>query len=311
MAFSTAASSGTFAIMIPIAVPLAVTVVHIRGVKTMRVYISVDLEGINGIVAPEQVLPEYEDYKDTKKLVTAEVCEAISGASEAGASEIIVNDSHHTMRNVDIQAFASNAKVILGETKKYSMVQGLDETFDAALFIGYHAKAGTSFAIMDHSFYPKEVLDIKVNGISYGEIGLNMLYASEAGVPVVLVTGDKAAAMEAADLNPSCRTVCVKEAQGRFSAKCLSIEQGHRLIRKASKEAVLSHKNMELIKIPQNPVLEMEFSAVNLADSACLVPGTNRTSPRSISFQCKNIKELYMWRQVFCALASAAYNKDY
>lgn len=277
----------------------------------MKIYISVDLEGISGVISPEQVLPQYKEYEETKKLVADEVNAAIAGVKEAGATQILVNDSHHNMTNIDISSIDSCAELISGGSKKYSMVHGVDETFDAAILLGYHAKAGTPNAIMDHSFYPKEVLDIRVNGISYGEIGLNMLYMAELGVPVVLVTGDKATALETKNLNPSCKTVSVKEAQGRFSAKCIPVERGLKLIRETAREAVLSRRKIEILKVPRNLVLEMDFSAVNLADGASIVPGTERIGAKSIRYYCRNMRELYMWRQVFCGLAAGAYSVDY
>lgn len=276
----------------------------------MKVFISVDLEGVNGVVSPSQVLPGNLEYDRTRKLVTDEVNAAVLGALEAGASEILVNDSHNDMCNIDITRLHPRAKLILGDSKKYSMVHGADATFDAAIFLGYHAKAGTPYAIMDHSFYPKEVLDIRINGVSYGEIGLNMLFLAEIGVPVVMVTGDRAAIEETLSLNPWCKTVCVKEAQGRFSAKCIPIEDSLSRIKETAKEA-LSFKQKKILRVPKNPVLEIEFASPNLTDAAGIVPGVERVNARSISFRCSNIRDLYMWRQVFCALASKAYDEHY
>lgn len=277
----------------------------------MKVFISVDLEGINGVTSPQQVLPGNREYEVTRKMVTDEVNASVAGAVEAGASEILINDSHHDMRNVDIARLDARATLISGDAKKYSMVHGIDETFDAAIFLGYHAKAGTPFAIMDHSFYPKEVLDIRINGVSYGEIGLNMLFISEIGVPVVMVTGDKAAIQEACRLNPSCKTVCVKEAQGRFSARCLSVGESLKQIKQTAQEAVSASRQIKIPAVPENPVLEIDFSSVNLADAAGIVPGTERLDSKCIRFKCSDMKELYMWRQVFCALAAGAYSEYY
>lgn len=277
----------------------------------MKIFISVDLEGVNKVVKPEQVLSGNVDYEETKKLLTSEVNAAISGIKEAGATQILVNDSHDNMTNLDLEYLDPSAELITGDSKKYSMVHGADETFDAAIFIGYHAKAGTPFAIMDHSFYPKIIQDIKVNDISCGEIGLNMLYLAEKKVPVVMISGDKAACEEAKAANPTCQTVCVKEAQGRFSAKCLPIKKSLESIRETAKNAVLNLHNIRTIKLPQNPVLEIKFSSTNLADAASLVPKIERIDPMSIRYYCKNMEELYMLRQVFSMLASTAFHEKY
>jgi len=277
----------------------------------LKIYISVDLEGINGVVTPEQVLPQYSAYEETRKIATDEVNAAISGVKEVGATKILVNDSHHCMTNIILSELDRGAELISGKSKRYSMVQGADESFDAAMFIGYHAKAGTTKAIMDHSFFPKELVDMRINGISYGEIGLNMLYIASMGVPTVMVTGDTAAVLEAITLNPSCRTVAVKEAQGRFSAKCMPIEKSLMLIKETAKEAISALKDIDILEVPRDPDLELDFVTAALADSAAVVPGSERVSSKTIRYRCKDIKELYMWRQVFCGLAVGAYNKDY
>lgn len=277
----------------------------------MKIYISVDLEGVNKVVKPEQVLQGNLDYEEIRKLATDEVNAAIAGAKEGGAKKVVVNDSHDKKTNIDLTKLDPDVELISGEGNKYSMVHGADETFDAAIFIGYHAKAGTPYAIMDHSFYPKIIQDIKVNDISFGEIGLNMLYLAEKKVPVIMVSGDEAACKEALAINPSCKTACVKKAQGRFSAKCLPINKGLKLIKNTAKNAVLNLHNIKTIKVPQNPILEMKFSSTNLADAANMVPGTKRKDVMSVQYSCKNIDELYMWRQVFSILAFDAFCDTY
>ncbi|MGE5483507.1 MAG: M55 family metallopeptidase [Ignavibacteriales bacterium] len=281
----------------------------------MKIYISADLEGISGVVSPEQTMPEYKDYAMSRELMTGDVNAAIQGLRQAGVDEIVVNDSHHNSRTIDITALDPGAVLISGDTRKFSMMHGLDESFDGAILLGYHARAGTAGAIMDHSYYAKSVLEIRIDGVAHGEIGINTLYAAEMGVPVLLVTGDRAAAAEAVQVNPRLRTVCVKEAQGRFCAKCLPIAASRKMIteaaREAAAEAAVSRREIGLPAVPSQPVLEIDFPSANLADAACVVPGTERISNRGIRFQCKSVKDLFLWRQVFCALAASAQNKHY
>lgn len=271
----------------------------------MKIFISVDMEGVNGIVSPEQVTPGSSDYQLGRKLVTDEVNAVIEGLKETKKVDyILVNDSHNNMRNIDITKLDPFAELITGDTKKYSMMEGLDETFDGGIFLGYHGKISTPMAIMEHSFYPKEILDIKINNKSYGEIGLNMLYATENNIPILMVTGDKAVGREVLELNPSCYTVVVKEAMGKFSAKCLPIKKSLKLIKEKTIEATNNMSKIDLIDAPKKPVLEIEFSGVNSADSVSIIPGTVRKGPRTVSIQCANIREAYLWRQVFCEMAS-------
>src|SRR5689334_11273004 len=191
----------------------------------MRVYISVDMEGVAGVVHESQtdpVTPAFAaEYARFRRLMTAEANAAVEGALAAGATRVLVNDSHWFMRNLLAEELHPGAELVSGDPKPRSMMQGIDEQggFDAALFIGYHARAGTRNAILDHT-YADRIHDVRLNQQPVGELGLNAALAGLHGVPVGLVSGDSAVAAEAKDLlGEGVATVIVKAAVSRHAAK--------------------------------------------------------------------------------------------
>src|SRR5215218_3933736 len=193
--------------------------------EIMRVYISVDMEGIAGVVHEDQTDPIQSrhagEYNRFRRLMTQEANAAIAGAVDAGASGMVVNDSHWLMRNLLAEELDPAAELLSGGPKRWSMVEGIDGGFDAAMFIGYHARAGTPNATIDHT-YTSRVYEARINGQPVGELALNAAMAGTHGVPVALVSGDQALAAEArALLGTQLETVVVKEAVGRFAARSL------------------------------------------------------------------------------------------
>ncbi|HZM26289.1 MAG TPA: M55 family metallopeptidase, partial [Gemmatimonadales bacterium] len=163
----------------------------------MRVYISVDMEGIAGVVHEDQTNPVdprcAAEYARFRKLMTGEANAAVEGALAGGASQVVVNDSHWEMRNLLPEDLHEAAELLSGGPKRLSMLEGIEADFDAAVFIGYHAKAGTAGAILDHTMMDA-IRDVRLNGRSMGELGLNAALAGAHGVPVALVSGDRATA---------------------------------------------------------------------------------------------------------------------
>ena len=187
----------------------------------MRVYISVDMEGIAGVAHEDQtdpIAPRHAgEYNRFRRLMTNEANAAILGALEAGAKAVLVNDSHWLMRNLLAEELHPAAELISGGPKRLSMVEGIDAGFDAAMFIGYHAQAGTRHATIDHT-YTSRVHQARVNGQAVGELALNAAMAGLHGVPVALISGDQALAAETrALLGSDVETVVVKHAVGRFA----------------------------------------------------------------------------------------------
>ncbi len=277
----------------------------------MKVFISADMEGITGVVSPDQTLRASAGWEPARKLMTADVNAAIEGALAAGATEILVNDSHSSMRNILIEDFNPQARLISGTNKPFSMMQGLDASFDACLFVGYHGKSGTADSVMDHTYYPKELHWVKINGNEYGETGVNAAIAGSYGVPVVLVTGDSSLAAEAKALIPGISTVEVKQGVGRYAANCLAPSVTAEMIRKETAEALTKIKEIKPLTVAAPVTVELELTAAGMADLGAMIPGVRRIGPRRLEFVQDNIRTAFQLLMVILVLASTRAHPQY
>ena len=269
----------------------------------MKVYISIDIEGISGVVRPEQGTPGNPDYERARALMTQEANAAILGARAGGATEVVVNDSHGEMSNLLVEELDTWADVIYGSPKPFSMMQGLDESFDVVFFIGYHARAGTPHAILDHTYSGRCVAHVELNGRPVGEIGLNASLAGYYGVPVGLVTGDQAATGEAqALLGADLHTVTVKRAVGNQAAICLHPEEAQSLIRQAAEQALAT--TIAPLKLETPVVLRLQLKSSLMADYASLIPGTRRLDGYTIEYAHEDYPTLYKVFRAMIKLAS-------
>lgn len=180
----------------------------------MKIYISADIEGISGIVAINQVIPGERDYQRSRELMTNEVNAVIEGAIEIGATEIVVNDLHGAGTNILIESLNNNAQLITGSSRKGAMLEGLDSSFDAVIFIGYHSRMNVS-GVLSHSFHGGVISNININGKDVGEFYMNACVAGHFNVPVVLVSGDDTLEKEVKEVKAAIETVVVKTSYGR------------------------------------------------------------------------------------------------
>lgn len=259
----------------------------------MKIYISADMEGVGGIVHSDQTDSAHPEYQRGRKLMTAEVNAAIEGALKGGATEVLVNDSHGGMRNLLIEDLNPEAILLSGATKQFSMMAGIDRTFDAAFFTGYHARAGSSFANLDHTWDgPRVVQGIWLNGVEVGEYGLNAALAGYFNVPVVLITGDQTACAQAKELlGADLETVVVKEALGRASAKNLHPTKLHALIRDAATRAVQRKRAPFTFKSPIT--LRLALARSSQAERCLMMPNVKLVSPRVVEFTHEDYAVLF------------------
>jgi D-amino peptidase len=268
----------------------------------MRVYISVDMEGVAGVVHEDQTDPTEPrhagDYNRMRRLMTSEANAAIEGALDAGAARILVNDSHWLMRNLLAEELHPSAELLSGGPKLRSMVEGIELGFDAALFVGYHAMAGTRHAIIDHT-YSGLVHEARLNGRPMGELGINAALAGSYGVPVAMVSGDQALAAEAkALLGDGIETVVVKHAVGRFAARSVSPSESCRRIREGAAAALRRSHTPLTLGAPIR--LEVDFTFAHMADMAELVPGSVRTGGRTLEYVHDDYREVFRaWRALY------------
>jgi len=250
----------------------------------MDVYISPDMEGITGIADPRDVAKGEADYEIGKELMVGDVNAAIDGALETGADRVLVNDSHSTMTNLARTELDERAELVRGSTKPWAMMQGIDERdYTVAFFVGYHAKAGTEAAVLNHSFFAQEIVRFYVNDTEVGELGVNAGVAADYGIPVGLVTGDDKTGFEAEDVLGDVEPAVVKWGTDRFGTRSLPLEEAHDRIRTAARTAVERAANNEFDQ-PEfdTPVsLKAEWETTNMAYSAAQFPTVERVEPRT------------------------------
>ena len=249
-----------------------------------KVFISVDMEGIWGVVAAEQTSPASPEYAAARRWMVEDVNAVIAGLLEAGAGEIVVNDSHGSMRNIVADQLNPKASLVTGSPKPLSMMQGIDPTFDAAIFVGYHARAGTAPAILDHTISGSTIRSIRVNGQELPELGLNALIAGSYKVPVILLTGDTTTCEQAkAVLGEGLVTVAVKEATGRFAARLFPLDQTRARLREAAHDALAKRSSLQPFRMASPYTVDVEFHNSAQAEMPLMLPGVKRTSARSVS----------------------------
>ncbi|MGF6376108.1 D-amino peptidase [Clostridiales Family XIII bacterium PM5-7] len=274
----------------------------------MKIFISADLEGVNGVVAPEDVVEAGAGYQQARTWMTEEVNAVVEGAFLGGATEIVVCDAHNVAANIRMDCLDPRAQLMRGSTRRNSMVHGLDETFDGVIFLGYHAKFGTVNAIMDHSFSPELIHDIRINGLSVGELGVNGYYAASKNVPLIMATGDQGLDTEARAFYPEIETAVVKHAEGRFCARCLPRAQTQTMLRETAERAVASAKTKKPVIVPKELTLEVTFRQVNLADGAMRVSGARRIDALTVAIDSPNMEDLMGTRQVLFEAAQEFYH---
>jgi D-amino peptidase len=269
----------------------------------MKVFVSVDMEGISGVVSPDQTLSDHKDYERFRKLMTADANAAIEGALAGGAESVLVNDSHGPMTNILIEELNPAAELISGSPKPLSMMQGLDNSADVAFLVGYHSRAGTGGSVISHT-YSGIVTSLSLNGQVVGETGLNAALAGGYGVPVVLVTGDAAVTREAAALLGNIETVAVKEGVGWRSARCLAPEVARHRIREAAERAVKSSVPPFVLDTPVT--LRVAFARPIQADMAALVPHVERLDGVTLQYVAKDVAAAHFAFRAMVALGNAA-----
>lgn len=256
----------------------------------MRVYISVDMEGVGGISHPHPTDPADRRYPEAAALMISETNAAIEGALAAGANDILVNDSHWTMTNLVPAELHPAARLLQGE-KAWSMVAGAQPgadgspAFDVALFVGYHARAGHPTGTIAHT-YSGQPVETRLDGRPTGEYGLNALVLGSWGIPVGLVTGDDALAGEVETWLPWAERVVVKTADGGHSAISVHPSEACRRVTAGAERAVRSAAagGLRVLTVGPPVVIEVDYAKGVVADFAALVPGAERVGDRGVRY---------------------------
>ncbi|MER6020499.1 M55 family metallopeptidase [Streptomyces anulatus] len=271
----------------------------------MKLLISVDMEGISGIVHSTETNPERYDYQRGRELMTADANAVIAGVLDADpTAEVLVADAHGTFRNLLPEQLDRRARLVRGKPRSLNMLAGLDEETDAALFVGYHVRAGEGPGVLAHTMNG-EILDVRVAGRSLGEIGLNAAMAGHLGVPVVLLSGDDAACAEMNGLVPAAVTVPVKEALGMAAAVTLHPEEARDRLRRAAADAVARRDEIQPLALTGTLDVEVDLASPHTIDLATLVPGVSRTGgARTVAFTSPDYTTAYRLILLLAQLAT-------
>lgn len=268
----------------------------------MKLYLSVDMEGITGLADHTHVGSSKHNYERSRVIMTDEANHVVTAAFEEGCSEVIVNDSHSKMNNLLIERMHPETQLITGDVKPYSMVQGLNSSFSGAIFVGYHARASMK-GVMSHSMI-FGVRHMYINDHAIGEMGFNAYVAGYHGVPILMVAGDDQAALEAEKLIPNVTTAVVKETISRSAVKSLTPAKAGQLLREKAAEALSKKELVKPLVPPENPVLKIEFANYGQAEWAALMPGAEiEENTTIVRYQAKDILEAYQAMLVMTELA--------
>jgi D-amino peptidase len=256
----------------------------------MRVFVSVDMEGVAGVATLDQVLRGGSGYPRAQELMTEEANAAIRGAYAGGATEVLVNDSHGTMDNLFHDQLDPRARVVFGAPRPSCMVQGLTRNDDLAVFIGYHAAAGAE-GVLSHTF-SSNFTEVRVNGQPVTEAEVNGLYAASYGVPIGVVTGDDQICAVAAKAFAGVTTVETKRATGWSAVDSLAPSAARAAIESGVADAVANAGGLSVAMVPDELTLDIDFASVLGADYAANVPRSVRVSPRTLRYATADVDEL-------------------
>jgi len=273
----------------------------------MKILIACDMEGITGVTVSDHVNPSTAEYQRFRRLMTGDVNAAIAGAFEGGVDEVVVTDGHWFGTNILVEELDPRARLNTGSPSPLAMVQGLDARVDAAFFVGYHARAGSQNAILDHTWSSVKVANLWLNDLLVGETGLNSSLCGYFNVPVLLVTGDQTVGEEARVWLTDVTTVAVKQASGRHAAEVLAPDVTAPLIRSAARAAIERFKTQGLPRpvALMTPVkVTVEFIYADMADQAALLPKAVRLDGRRIEVTADSMLEAYLAFRAAVTLAS-------
>lgn len=276
----------------------------------MRILISADMEGATGVTWPADVRPGTEQWQRFRRMFTSDVNAAVAGFCDAGATGVLINEAHATMRNLLLEELDQRAVLLTGRHKDLSMVEGIQrDDVDGVAFIGYHAGAGAE-GVLAHTYLPNSITAVQVNGVPASEGRLNAHVAQEYGVPVILVTGDDRTCADAASYAPDAQTVAVKECVSRYSAVCLPPAVTAAAIRSAAADAAA-----QAGRRPPAPAgelrVDIEVDAAQLAQAAAVVPGVTRTGDAAVTYASPGAWEMIRCFKVVCTMISAATEESY
>ncbi|HEX3602622.1 MAG TPA: M55 family metallopeptidase [Steroidobacteraceae bacterium] len=258
----------------------------------LKVYISVDMEGVAGVVTGDQLIPGGFEYERFRRFMTDEAVAAVRGAQAAGATEVVVSDSHGNGESLMIELFPKDVRIVRSWPRHGEMMAGLDSGFAAALFVGYHASTTNPKGVRAHTISSAHFTRVALNGTAVTEAELNAAYAGAMGVPVVFISGDDAAISEVTGRLGSMQSVITKKSLGFHSAETLTPAAACELIYQGALAAV-THREQRKPYVVSTPVtLDISFKSYTTAEIVSYLRSVERTDSHSIRFVGHDMAEV-------------------
>jgi D-amino peptidase len=280
---------------------LGVLPIHARQAPA-RIFISADMEGVTGVVQPAQLGPTGFEYERARRFMTGEVKAAIEGARAAGAAEFVIADSHGNAQNLLIDELPDNVRIVRGFPRPLGMMQGIDETFAAAIFIGYHASEYTAGAVRSHTMSSARLLKVGLNGMEVSEGIFNAAISGHYGVPVAFVSGDRLAVEQLQKVVAGVEGAIVKEPLGYHSAATVTPARGQALIREGVQRGLQKLAAMKPYRLPSPIALEVGFKLTIDAERAAFIPGLTRADAHTVRGSFSDMPQISRLVQVLTSL---------
>ena len=272
-----------------LAVLLALSPHPAEAQRPLKVYISADLEGIAGVVTGDQLSPAGFEYERFRAFMTAEVLAAVQGARDAGATAIVVSDSHGNGESLLIEQFPDDVTIVRSWPRPLGMMEGIDSSFGAAVFIGYHAATTSLTGVRAHTLSSATLTSVALNGVLMPEAGISAAIAGYYGVPVVAISGDDAAVAEAQHLLGNIEGAVVKRALSFHSAATLTPQAAQKLIRERVKAGVARHAALRPYLLAPPVRLDIGFKNYRQAEMLAYLSIVERTGSHSIRFVGRDV----------------------
>ncbi len=273
----------------------------------MKILIATDMEGISGVTDWDHVSSGHFEYPRFRKIMTDDINAAIRGVFDGGATEVVVTDGHGSGNNILIEGLDPRVKLNSGNASPFAMVQGIEVgDFDGVIFVGYHARAGSAKGVLAHTWSNQRVANLCLNGLVTGEYGLNAALCGHYGTPPLMITGDQTACAQAVELLGNLEIVEVKQATSFQSAECLPPSVAQEMIQASAVHAVQQLKDGNApkpFKLVQPIKGRVEFRFIEMADSACRLPGATRLDGTTIEFTSPDMPTAYKSFRALVGLA--------
>jgi D-amino peptidase len=273
---------------------IAATATAASAQRPLKVYISADMEGITGVASVDQLGPANFEYAQARQWMTADVLAAIQGAREAGATEFVISDSHGNGQSLLIDRFPTDIPITIVRSfpRPLGMMEGLDSTFAAAIFIGYHTSTSSVTGVRAHTISSALLTRIAINGASMSEAGINAAIAAQFGVPVVMISGDDQIVAETKQRLGNIEGAAVKRAIGFHSAATMTPEAGQALIRQRAKAAVTRRGEMRPYAMTKPLTLEVSFKNYRPVELLGYLSNVQRIDSHTIRYVAKDMVDV-------------------